>query len=345
MRKTSNDIADTLLMKEASRWREAIRSGEISGPQAEMLKQRMGVDPFREAEGLAQGAQNMASRRGYKTNTYRARDIGQNLFKDFQRRGGSLRALGNAARAQARMLPEAPILAGSLLGGGAVTFPQQKQIVHLPELLQRNTRQLMGSDAAKQMRPTDWRSVTGIMKGHEGSETRYIDKPLNPKGYKVMNPAITGRHMKAMGRAGRFAAVLTGQERSGLLRNLANKLPDTPASFLTSGRHADPRVLLEEIRNSRMFSPQFQTAMTRLRRRTGEYDHLERALQDPGGGTLKIPRNKMRQIGGRMSEIGIRDQKAVSDELFKHMQQPLPGEKVFRKARPFLSKAVKFLRR
>lgn len=332
MNKTASQIVDTVLEKLAtSRWREALRSGEVLGDEAERLKHRMGVDPVREAAGLDRGTKNILERQGYELKNMSATDTAKRMWarrKDLPL-GVNLKSEYNTA-------------AGSILGGGGATIPDAFEVAVQPQVLRRKMKTL-GGDAAKGMKPTDWKQLQSLLTRHEGDEVLQASKvrPGDP-GYRLLNPDQQFQSkLLNKGPSARLGLLATGgNPADNLSANAAadSVIATTPGS--QSGMHRSPEVILNERRNQRMLSPATQDLMSRVRDTTGENVHMRKAIQDAGLPEGRIPKGQLRSLSDNMSGIAESEISSFRDKFRSRIQRNLPGEET---VRGILSKAKRFL--
>ena len=329
MIKTAEQIADTVLAKYAtSRWREAIRSGEIApGPAAEALKARMGVTQARESAGLNRGTMNILKQHGFKYEEMSPMKSIRRLL-DMSDGGLSSRAAGFGARS----VREVENLSTRRVGG-AVTLPgdyREGRVVVHPKDLDRNMK-ILGGEATKKMKPNDWRALKNLVIRHEGDEVRNL---LSDKAYQVRNPN-TELVNKALGKAGpSLRATATAMGKGKLDQDLLGSMAHLTLAKLPvySGNHFSPQILLEERRNQRMLSPAVQDTFTAIRERTGETAHRQQAARALGIGEESIPRHKMKALTRGMSDIAEKEQEEMRRRLIGKANKPLPGEGIARKA-------------
>jgi len=248
-----------------SRWREAIRSGEVMGPAAEKLKSTMGVDPMREASGLAKGWANKARASGYTSHV---------LSSPWQSFKG---AVGRVFRRKGAP-PLTGMLGARMIGSPALVHPFSQSTLSFPH---KNLGLLkdVGGDAAKQITesPKLLEQFQGSVLGHEGSELSALGRMhglRNPmtmiaKGYMPVESPGEGA-LKQMYESGSgLAKRISDPSLREVLK--AKALMFGPAV----GSHASPQVLLEEIRNNRMLSPEIQQFWKQTRNMTGELPAIE----------------------------------------------------------------------
>jgi len=247
-----------------SRWREAIRSGEVMGPAAETLKTQMGVDPLREASGLATGWANKARASGYTSHV---------LSSPWQTFKG---AIGRVFRRKGAP-PLTGMLGARMSGSPALVHPFSQSTLSFPH---KNLGLLkdVGGDTAKQISesPKLLEQFQGSVLGHEGSELSALGRmgglrdPMTMMSRGYMPVDATEQAFKKMYDAG---------------GGLARRVSDPSTRFLlgqrslyqnaAKGSHASPQVLLEEIRNNRMLSPEIQSFWKQTRNLTGELPAIE----------------------------------------------------------------------
>lgn len=347
MRKLSASTAYGLY-KQANRLREAIRSGELSGPEAEVAKRRMGIDPMREAIGLETGAKNIAQAKGFSVHDYGPgymTDIKEKLLR------GNLQTkregIVDLARSQ-----------GAKLMGGAITLPDYRGIPGMgnympaPQIIinrpatERNFKRLgmnipEGDFAARDMMMANTLS-------HEANEARYGKKYTdmlrkkrqmpNPNAehlYRVTNPVF--RELEQPVKRGPVSAAI---------EKFWSRLGPSADMGLLGGQHMAPEVVLHETRNARMLSPEVQQAWGNIRNTTGEAAHMQHAspranlgqtLLSPGYGERSLIPKK--QIGGMAQNM-----RAVAREELPQARRAVSGllgggvEKVLAKPMSLLSR-------
>lgn len=271
-----------LIKTATSRWREAVRSGELGLEGGEALKARMGVDPLREAEGMYTGWRQRARKAKYDAFEPKVRGI-----------PGAVQSLINNG-----MTPQFENrlqVAKAVSGNGVV--PVLKATTVSPDaaaalLLDNKSRlKYLGSQNFR-------RQLGGALASHEGSEISHAGQLAKSKIYQSFIDNEVGRRnaqiaggivgpveasLKAMGQIPKdYTTTIAERSMAGL---------QGPLSQVISGAHASPRVLLEEVRNNRMLSPDVQNAMLKLRGK-GEGQEL-RNIKAVTGDNLNIPRKSI----------------------------------------------------
>jgi hypothetical protein len=180
------------------------------------------------------------------------------------------------------------------------------------------------------------RQVRGSILGHEGSElsaSRKVDISDINKGYNVyrsgLTPEITSvvggvgagatrRLLNAMGKGENFDADLT-----------KNITLHSPQSGIMAGRHANPEVVLNEIRNNRMLSPDTQDFMKKLRQKTTEWEPIEQL----GGKNPILPRRQLHPMAKSLAAGQMGREKALGSLFDEGLKSPLQGLKALMKSR------------
>ena len=340
--KTASQLGDEVLEKlSTSRWREAIRSGEIMpGPEAEALKSRMGVDPVREAEGLIKGWRGRAEARGIPaielSNFRKYLDPARQAFQGDSEARKMLVQHAKALQGLSTMASPA----GVLPNGVSASLPAMESMLVAGASPKQLPRYLTN--------PAFRHEIHGAILGHEGSEmsaSRNMDLSDFAQGHNVyrkgLAPEISavtaGAGVKGLNRLGEMLGKpeIAPPELSRLMAL------HSPMGGITAGSHADARVLLEEIRNTRMLSPETQQFMTNLRHRTGELPGIRAATgYHLGAGAPKNMLILGRIPKGRMGEIA---QKVHAEQAARGTQlgglfdtavkSPLAGIKALIRAR------------
>ena len=255
MKKTASQIADQVLEKVAtSRWREAIRSGELAPSDAETLKTRMGVDPLREAQGLSKGWRGKADYHGFAPMTQVESELPIRPVEGSRVGEKQLRSVQPNVKKYKDIGPH------TYMGRKPVTrhtfVPYYSgEVTDLAARLQGRR----GAEAGKHIQG----ELTGLTAGHEGSELVELMKGIRKGRIDLNKPRTT-----------RWA-------------NLS---------------HFSPRVILEEVRNARMLSPQTRATMLRLRRKV---ELPEIALQIPtqkGTNQLQLPRHQLERYSRKIQK-------------------------------------------
>lgn len=302
-----------------SRWREAIYSGELPLNQAEALKQRMGVTPAKEMSGIERGARNIAKHHGYTTHEY------------------TLKKLWDAIK-KGKITPDKlkgafPRAVTSLSFGGAMTNPATKEIVHIPAV----TKGLFTA-----LTPSGSRSLSALegigslVKGHEASEAAAMGRKGFTDNYIVPSP-VASKRVGSIGKSMHISQKMQSlANRLGVsvpqfsTSELANLISQSPQSGLVGGVHADPSVVLKEIRQSRMLSPRVQRTIEGVRSTTGEFPQLRIATGHHPGRPY-IPKRKIRELAQRMRGVSANQLEGVERMLVREAQKPLLGEGLLRK--------------
>lgn len=288
------------LYKRANRAREMLRSGEIQGADAEKLRQYIGATPEREAAGLERGARGLAKSKGFAVHDYGpgAMDTAKKQLLT-----GSMAQRKAALEDMARM-------AMSRRGGGALTFPDisgvmpeswANRFLPGPQII-RNHDAITQSFGAL---GADVKEIPHMLSGalmHEADEARFsrkaTDKLLKQKkmidpnsGYRVLQPAL-----KELAESAGNSAESKGLLSRRINRGMRDAALATPGIY--SGNHIDPRVILNETRNNRMFPQGVQNSWGALRNTTGELSHMNASAK---GGLL--PKNKLTGIAKNMGAM------------------------------------------
>lgn len=284
------EIAEHVLQKTAvSRWREAIYSGELPLEQREKLKAQMGATPERYRQGLLKGDQaNVAKRKYTLFNTEeKARDVinairnkDLELFKDstnIQNAAGALQ--GSRTNSLSKTIALAPTIdtinvAGSILGAKPTSLMQRF----------RTIKSLFNPEVRD--------DLSSFIRHHEVSEM--LHKPARnaattafmvaPKERSWFTPR---QRMTAatVGLLGGAANNVMGPNFNDLLENMQPGVKDLGAESVSKalaqmmGRssfgparahHANPGVILDELRSVRMMSPEVQRIQSAMRAFGGE---------------------------------------------------------------------------
>lgn len=327
MNKTASQIGTEVLEKLAtSRWREAIRSGEVPpGPAAEQLKTRMGVDPGREAEGLVAGWRGKAKAYGVDPIEIKFKEYPRLIQESLAGNAGSAEKLRRQGRS-ALDITQGLGPAGVSPSGTPFSVPSLEAALVSP----RRMPKYFSSPSLRQQ-------FHGAILGHESSELSAARRTgalqdLN-KGLNVYRPGLGAEVRALAGGVGtnvfdRFARMAGKPEWSNpeLTRHLVLR---SPAGGIGQGRHADASVLLDEVRNTRMLSPETQTLLQDLRKRTGEWPSISEAI----GPTGQVPRHRMTEIGRRLSAPHAARGAHLSGLFNEGMRSPLSGLKALIRAR------------
>lgn len=307
-----------------SRWREAIRSGELSPSQSEILKDRMGVTPGAWAEKLTRGAQLQAEHLGLPFNTHTPGSVGKGLLQGAYKRDPRL--LQNAALGLQAF--------GS--GGGMGSAVGGVNLFDVPLEIGMPATEIFNDPMRKEIR--------ALKAGHEGreigQETRRFD--LRPKKVaptagtrieKRIRPSLMTlqdpkKAIKMHGPA--LSGVRRGSEN--LLRSLGVSKKDSDfmwqhvsqpkilqQSSILSGSHSSAHPLFWDIRESRMLSPETRLAWEKFREQTGELGRVRAAAGQQGArGPVQLPRKQL----GRIRK-GVEQQAA--GEIKQLFSQPSKG--------------------
>ena len=321
-----------------SRWREAIRSGEISPWDADELKERMGFDPERHAKRMMHGARQRAAAHGYKFYEHTPKaykgELGrlvQSTARGFREKG--LRGAGRAVQQWAPGFGERALgLLTGVMGGGGGANPALQRIDLVP-----------GMVATKG-------GTMPIVAGHEAGEAaemRRYQRPMD-RWYRQ----ITGRPdiQRGLARLTGGAAEIGEQVgrlfgKSGIggdirynIREMLQKgwdpavlNPDMPEGALRqfvpyahTSQHASAMPPIQDIREGRLLGGKGQRTMEALRRATGEYDTMLMASVEGAprvqaaramgeGSALRLPRHRLRQIANAMERLNLAEGAAIAE--------------------------------
>lgn len=320
-----------LLSKEAtSRWREALRSGEVSGEAAEALKRKMRVQPGREGRGLVRGARNIAARKGFDFTVYHSPlDVLSKLVK------------ADGRNQLARAVTE---LYGGIGGGGAgvsfmagptPTTVRRGGVFGFPAKANAKKNKLFIDQIRKRLTAAESANLFDLFMSHEGSEAKHhmkmFKEPYNIaiKPSAPIPPGIAGATRGL--RLGRILKTKGKAPTEIFMRAYARNIATQLSSPVVAGKHANPQVILEEMRNSRMFSPNVQSAMHNLRSRTGELGQVNRAVGGEVYSRPKLPKKELSRISKKVQEVAGKDLAKAEQRIYERMAKPLPGEAYLRK--------------
>lgn len=262
-----------------SRWREALRSGEIQGEAADRMRAAHQFDPQRFARGAERGLREVARKAGAPVGYY------QNNWDALRQAGAAIR------HRDLRGLAEVGLdqLTGRQLGGaGAYPVGGRWRVTVLPE----RTAKTMGSRAPGSLAST---------LHHERAEL---------EGVRRMEAGKAGRKLLVINpQAGDLPSVKPARVAAGLFSGLSGKpfnahtLPEQVQQLMLqqmpgslSGAHMSARPLLEDLREARLFGGGSQQMNELLRLRTGERPVLERAASRVTGNPEYFPRKRLGQI-------------------------------------------------
>ena len=297
-----------------SRWREAIRSGELPYASAEKLKARMGVDPSAWADKLTAGAQQRAKNLGYRFNTYEPQSLGQIVRKNILKP----KALGSELTGRGL----------SMVGGGGVTVPKWKRI----DLLHPTQGKSPFYPEPVRLKSAP-KQLLALLGQHESQEAataaarpglRYT--PLSREGFEDLGPTYRGLSEYNNGVADVFkmSPATRAARQSAMLGNVG--------AF--SGAHLGAMPPLTDIREARMLSPTVQRQWAHVRARTGElqnmlkatnYDKMQFVRGIPGGMPY-LPRKQLPAIARRMERAGVEDlAKALAEQPVPEIAQRAAG--------------------
>lgn len=276
-----------------SRWREAIRSGEVSPGAAATIKQQVGFDPKDWGQRLRRGAAAKAKSLGYTYSEHTPRSILGDVVKSVRQRSTTPiaeRAMG---------------LSMGLMGGGGMANPAMERIDIVP-----------GVGPAKRMGP-----LVGV---HEATEAQFAKRfgDVEEAVFSGKDPRyklIPERRTKLLKRlSGAAKEIVPSVEtalggtpigRQSIERNLHKLLTQGMTEEMGgqfpkvySSMHMDPELVVRDIREGRLLGGKAQKAVETLRGRTGELIELEQAArhiagQQPGG---YLPEKSVREIAKRM---------------------------------------------
>jgi len=308
MKKTASQIADQVLEKAAtSRWREAIRSGLLSLREAEKLKKSMGVDPQREAAGLTKKWLGIAKRKGSIPLT-RTGPQG-----NYVRADGSKSIPSNL---QDALAPPTETAAYSFVN--PVTKYKSLSPAEIKKTFGRHADDVAEALATKHplLRAPSHTYVDphfkgDILQGFLGKRPPSNPQfPVNTKELSRMSPRDREQ----------LVGLMRSHEASELASTVKHPLI-SPQRGVDLGRqrkvhqHDSARVLLEEMRDSRMLSPRVQQMLKNLRSSPTDMlgvrypEHRELGLLTsvvpPAAGTnrLYIPKHQVPKLTRKVTEV------------------------------------------
>jgi hypothetical protein len=273
LRSSSADkIAEYVLQKTAvTRWREAIYSGELPLEQREKLKAHMGATPEKYREGLLKGDLARTQGRGYKINN--PEEAVRSMLGDVRKKG--LKGLPSSER----MIEALPTLMGSHTNLGSKNInlsPHTDRLNFMAGAMKNKKVPLMSrlrtiKDLA--MNRDMQKDFDAYVRHHEVGEA--TTKPMRgaTRGMFQVPPDVNLRspsaHMSSA-LAGFGTGYLAPMADADLGKQIARNAARNTAGP-ARGMHMSPEVLLEELRSSRMQSPNLQNVQSNLRGFTGEY--------------------------------------------------------------------------
>ena len=313
-----------------SRWREAIRSGELSPSQSEILKDRMGVTPAAWSEKLTRGAQLQAEHLNLPFNTHTPGSIVKGYLQGIRKKDPELLQRSVAG------------LQTYGMGGGSGNAVGGINLTNMPLEIGMPATEIFNAPMKKEIR--------ALKAGHEGREIgqetrRFHLRPKKvtstegkaieataPKPQRIREGLMTLRDpKKAIQTQG---SQLSGSRRGiqNLFRSMGTKQKDVDfmwkhvaqpktlqQSGLLSGNHSSAHPLLWDIRESRMLSPETRLAWEKFRDQTGELERVRAAAGQQGTrGPVHLPR---KQLGNIRKGVG----QQAAREIQQLFSQPATG--------------------
>jgi len=271
-----------------SRWREAIRSGEVGQGTADVLRERMKFDPQRHGEGVLRGAENRATRAGYEFGYHRPwEDLKAGVKKiPGAIRGGTTGELLRSAGEKAR---------GTLLGfggGGGLTHPGLEQIhtVESPHAVMmkgtkgqtlRNLGALTAAHEGTEAQLAKAKGFTGAMgiselAGQGAPDPRY--KQVGPGAARTARRYTNVGEVAEAVRAAAGAAPDPTAGRGAIQKYIARGY--LPIKGITTSMHMGALPPIQDIREARMFGGGTLERVKGLREMTGEMGTMGRAASN-----------------------------------------------------------------
>lgn len=323
MKKSAQEIASQVFEKVGvSRWREAIYSGELSVPEASKLKDYMGVNTNKYTDRVAEGTRNRLALRGNRV--YKPFSIVHNI-KD---------------------VPTAALTHMK----GTLTSPYTGNIFTHPSSI--NDIAAFGGipEGAENSR----KQIANLMLSHEGMESDLLRGGMKTDGVLkqqymrwIPEDQLSDIAKKRRTVIGYIEGIRQGLLRPGTPNKTLSQLANYPGKDnYATGSHMDPSVVLNEMRQSRMASPEVQEAFRNLRLVTGEgIDANWIAPQSSIPHTPLIRKNDIPRMSKYMREISRLRAQDHATELNKAMNTTFgPASKVRGIATNILGKLKGFLR-
>ncbi len=272
------------LRKEASRWKDALRFGEIGDDERSTLVDRGLLDFNREGAGLERGTDEIARKHGISF--VRARRA-PGLY-------GVDQATKDMAKTIAGKKPSSKLVEAITVGtGGFTAFPEASAVGvgrRDSRTMSEVLRQGDEHDAANQL--------DAVMRRHE------VDEVLHGKRNVAVNPTVyPAEFSPSIAAKGELPDV----ERGNQLRALYPDTPDPVGQPL--GAHTHPRVITNEARNMATLDPSVATSFGVAR--LGENLSLSPYGYDTAVTPRKPSLNRLMKDWGRKAVKLVHDPEAV----------------------------------
>jgi hypothetical protein len=373
---TPQKIAALVMEKVAvSRWREAIYSGELPTQDAENLKKYMGADPNRYADRLSEGVMNRLKERHNtltETTNLDMNKVRQAMPPWF---GNKFDAAKNElARQMASYtdgagdihLSHPQVRQMGVLGEMPNKPEYEKQLRSLilshegmeSDFSRQNTLRRLGkqwersplnepifsdTEAHRRMSPRDYarmmnRAEEASLKVTTPGAMRHNARATNPyRPTPTKMPSMAKSQIaQTQGTMAGIGALHPSAQSKSIEDMINSSVEATAPDIIHRGAHADPRVVINEYRQSRMMSPEVAQAMAKVRTKlTGETPLLRESSNTPitSENTL-LPKREIPEIAKRM--------RSISDANYpRHLQDYRESTgKLFNKVIPPVRKAV-----
>lgn len=299
----AHEIGRQYAIKEAtSRWREAIRSGELHPETAETLKTRMGVTPEGWSQKLMDASRTMTERAGLPYYVHSEASVKGAIRRLFQKDPKAALELGGAALTTAAGPVTHPILGVNIPDYQNPKLDRLGRIAGVTSLQDRKSLQALAAGH-------EGYEALGMTRGGKQKTLQEIGQRIQSKGmFNVLRspeaasrtPGLSGMEHLIRRTAGGFGAEIPEQVFEQTRPLMAGKQ--------LSGKHISAQPPLWDVRESRMFPQELQQKWKNVRTGTGEIDRMQRAgAQVNQYGVTQLPRKSLPQIGRSMERSAVKD--------------------------------------
>lgn len=297
MNKLAQMVYQAALTKVASRWREAIRSGEIGAESAAKLMKRMGYTEGREIAGLNRGSVRMAKKMG----------IPLHISSEYATIPEMIRA--------GRDTSAAPIPIGVRNRMNMASFIPGEGISMDLKLRDFNNLNLtLGKEKKEILSDKNLAATRALILRHEVDEARAgkkLSKKWNDTPTEIEDVVDRVRRSRFYGLN---AAVRDPNYHARSVLDIPNHV---------NYQHMDPSVIYQEIRNGRML-PHTGNALVDLRKDLGHEHELLASVLPVVEGRAQLPK----KMPASIKRLGDEHNKAVNDYIDRIGAGPEYQEKV-----------------
>lgn len=271
-------IAEKILQKTAvSRWREAIYSGELPLEQREQLKAHMGATPEKYLAGLEKHRDMQMSK-------------GTGVSTPFKTLKEDVKGMLQGTRSMEDFQQNLPDLyrgtfMGSHSAGGNITHVPPVDRVNFSKILWGNKEapllERAGTIKDLWSKPRTQREFDALVLRHELGEA--TTKPMRSARaglFQIRGKKDVGKMPLNRKPAVAASGFTLGAMNPSVLQNpvVAKSVQGSMRAQLSPGgrgQHMSPAVLMDELRTSRMMSPELQRIQAMTRSQTGEFGNVK----------------------------------------------------------------------